>query len=52
MLAHGSVNNQERRGADVDGGEVEQAYSHLHSNVVAEGSRPTEGKDIDGEKVE
>jgi len=50
----GSVDDQEKRGADVDGGEVEQAYSHLRSDVeVAEGDGPTEEKDgIDGEKVE
>jgi len=50
----GIVNDQERRGADVDGGEVEQAYSHLRSDVeVAEGDGPTEEKDtIDEEKVE
>ena len=51
--ARGSVNDRERRGADVDGGEFERAYSHLHSDVeVVEGSGPTEGKDVGGEKVE
>ena len=53
VLAPGSVNNRGRRGADVDGGEVEQAYSHLRSDVeVVERSEPAEGRDIDGEKVE
>ena len=53
MLASESVNNRGRRGADVDGGEVEQVYSHLHSDVeVVEGSEPVEGRDIDEEKVE
>jgi len=53
VLARGSVNNRGRREADVDGGEVEQAYSHLHSDAeVVEGSEPAEGRDIDGEKVE
>lgn len=38
MSERASAKNQERRGADVDGGEVEQAHSHLDSDVeVAEG---------------
>ena len=43
-----------REGADVDGGEVEQTHSHLHSVGVeiTEGSGPAEGKDIDGGAVE
>jgi len=50
----GGANNQERREADVDGGGVEQRYSHVHQAdvEVAEGSEPAEGKDADGEKVE
>jgi hypothetical protein len=51
---HGSVNDDERRGADVDGGEIEQTHSRLHlaDAEVVEGSGPAEGKDVDGEKVE
>ena len=45
-LARGSVNNRERRGGDIDEGEVEQIDVE-----VAEGSGPAERKDI-GEKVE
>jgi len=54
VLARGSASDQERRGADIDEGEVEQTHSHLHSVdfEVAEGSGPTERKGIDGEKVE
>ena len=53
MSERASAKNQERRGADVDGGEVEQAHSHLDSDVeVAEGSGPAGGKDIDVERVE
>jgi hypothetical protein len=50
----GSVNGDERRGTDVDGGETEQTHSRLHSVdvEVAEGSGLAERKDIDGEKVE
>jgi hypothetical protein len=50
----GSVNDDERKGADVDGGEVEQTHSHLCTvdADVAEGSVPDEGNDIDGEMVE
>ena len=50
----GSGNDQERRGADIDGEEVEQTHSHLHSvdDEVTEESGLAEGKDIDGEKVE
>jgi hypothetical protein len=50
----GSVNDDERKGADFDGGEVEQTHSHLYSvdADVAEGSVSDEGNDIDGEKVE
>ena len=52
--ARGGVNDQERRGAHADGGEVEQAYSHLLSDVeVVERGGPAKGNDtIDGEKVE
>ena len=51
---HGSVDDQERRGADIGGGEVEQVYSHLRSDVeVVERGGPAKGNDtIDGEKVE
>jgi len=54
MPTHGSANDQERRRADVDGGEVERTHSHLRSVdvEVAEGSGPAERKDIDGEKVD
>ena len=54
VLARGNATDQERRGADIDEGEVEQTHLHLHSVDVeaAEGSRPAERKDIDGEKVE
>ena len=54
MPGRGSVDDQEKRRADVGGGEVEQAYSHLRSDVeVAEEDGPTEEKDgIDGERVE
>jgi len=53
VQAYGSVNNQERRGIDVDGGEDEQTHLHLHSSVeISEGSGPAERKDIGGEKVE
>ena len=54
MPSHGSTNDQERRRADVDGGEVEQMRSHLHSVdvEVAEGSGLAEKKDIDGGKVD
>lgn len=50
---YGGVSGQ-GRGADVDGGEVEQTHSHLHSVGVeiTEGSGPAEGKDIDGGAVE
>ena len=53
-LARGSVNDQERREADIDEGEVKQAHSHLDSVdvEVGEGSGPAKRKDIDGEKVE
>ena len=53
VLARGSINDQGRRGTDVDGGEIEQTHPHLLlTNVeVAEGSG-AEGKDIDGEEVE
>ena len=53
MPVYGGVSGQ-GRGADVDGGEVEQTHSHLHSVGVeiAEGSGPAEGKDIDGGAVE
>ena len=52
--ACGSVNDQERRGADIDRREVEQTHSHLHSVdvEVTEGRGPVEGKDNDREKVE
>jgi len=51
--ARGIVNNRERRRADFEGREVEQAHSHLHSVDVeiAEGSGPAEGNDIDLENV-
>ena len=51
--ARGSVNDQ-ARGAGVDGREVEQTRSHLHSVdvEVAEGSGPAKGNDIDGKVVE
>ena len=53
MQGRGSGNDQERGGADVDRGEVEQTHSHLHSDVeVGEGSGPAEGKDIGGKTVE
>ena len=52
VLARASVNDQER-GADIDGGEVEHPHPHLYSDAeVAEGSGPAEGKDIGGKKVE
>ena len=46
---HRSVNDQERREADVDEGEVEQAQSRLHSVDVeaVDGGGPAEWKDID-----
>jgi hypothetical protein len=49
-----SINNDERRGADADGGEVEQTHSYLCSVdvEVVEGFAPAEGKDIGGEEVE
>jgi len=52
--ASGSVNDQGRRGADVDVEEVEQALSHLHSAdvKVGDGSGPAKGKGVDGMKVE
>jgi len=52
--ARGSVDDKERRGADIDRGEVEQTHSYLHSVdvEVAEGSGPAERKDVDGVKVE
>ena len=45
MPVYGGVSGQ-GRGADVDGGEVEQTHSHLHSVGVeiTEGSGPAEGK--------
>ena len=54
MPAHGGLNDRERRQADIDGREVEQTHSHLHSIDVdvAEGSGFTEGNDIGREKVE
>jgi len=49
----GSVNDQERKGADVDR-EVEKTHWHRYSVdvEVGEGSGPAERKDIDREKVE
>ena len=53
MPALENVNDQGRRGADVDKREAEQTYSHPPPYVeVAEGSGPAGGKDTDGEKVE
>jgi len=46
-LARGSVNDRERRGGDIDEGEVEQT-----DVGVAEESGPAGRKDIDEEKVE
>ena len=50
----GGGNDQGRKGIDVDVREVNETHLHLHSIDVgvAEGSGPTEGKDIGGEKVE
>ena len=50
----GSANDEERGEADVDGRGIEQTHSQsLSLDVgVTVGSEPSEGKDIDGEKVE
>jgi len=52
--ASGSVDDQGRKGADVDVEEVEQALSHLHSAdvEVGDGSGPAKGKGVDGMKVD
>ena len=52
--AYGSVDDQERSGADIDDGEAERMHSRLHSVDVeiAEGRGPAEEKNIDEEKVE
>ena len=51
--ARGSIDDKEKRGADIVRGEVEQTHSHLHSVDVeiAEGSGSAEKKHVDGEKV-
>jgi len=51
--ACGSVDEQGRRGAEVNVEQVEQALSHLHSAdvEVGDGSGPSEGKGVDGVKV-
>ena len=51
--ASGNVDDQGRRGADVDVEEVEQAFSRMHSAdvEVGDGSGPSKGKGVDGMKV-
>jgi len=52
--ARRSANNQEGRGVDIDGGEVEVSRPHPHSAdaEVEEGSGPAVRKNIDKEEVE